>query len=286
MADIFGGQGSAIARSVALLPTLLFAALASTAAVAQLSEQPLLVVDPGMHTAAIRAVDVDAAGRIAVTGSWDKTVRVWSLTEGKLLQTIRMPTGPGYLGQVYAVAISPDGNLVAAGGFTNNDAEESVYLFETRTGKMTARIAVPRVTDSLAFSSDGRHLAAGLGETGGLRVYDRDRQWTEIFRDTHYADDIYGLTYAADGRLAATSRDGKVRLYDRDLKLAGPPREPTAGDQPFGVAFQSRRQSIGSRVRRSRDGGPLRWTHAGADARTEGGRLARGQLVKGRGVRP
>jgi hypothetical protein len=76
MASVFRGQASAIARSVALLPALLFAIVANSAAMAQLSEQPALVVDPLMHTASIHDVAVDAAGRLAVTGSEDKTVRV------------------------------------------------------------------------------------------------------------------------------------------------------------------------------------------------------------------
>jgi hypothetical protein len=61
MAGIFRGQGRTIAR--ALLPALLFVVVASPAALAQLYEQPVLIVDPGMHT-----VGVDAAGPLKSGG--------------------------------------------------------------------------------------------------------------------------------------------------------------------------------------------------------------------------
>jgi hypothetical protein len=41
-----------------------------------LYEGPTLAVDPGMHTAKINAQAVDAAGRFAITGGDDRTVRV------------------------------------------------------------------------------------------------------------------------------------------------------------------------------------------------------------------
>src|SRR5262249_23584292 len=129
MAGIFRGQGSSVARLLALLPMLLFAVFANTPAMAQLYDQPVLVVDPGMHTASIRDLSVDAAGRLAVTGSEDKTVRVWSLSDGKLLQTIRMPAGLGHIGKIFAVAMSPDGDLIAAGGWNGSTTDEDIYLF-------------------------------------------------------------------------------------------------------------------------------------------------------------
>jgi hypothetical protein len=221
MACIFRSPASTITCRLMALPALLFCALPG--AMAQLYEQPVLVVDPRMHTSIIHSVGADAAGRFAVTGSYDKTVRVWSMVDGKLLQTIHMPIGPGNVGATYAVAVNPDGNLVAVGGWTRWAAEKSehpIYLFEWRTGKIAARIdGLPNVTHCLAFSLDGRYLAAAVG-INGLRIYDRDRQWTEVFRDTDYGDDIHGLAFARDGRLATTSFDNKVRLYGSDFKLA------------------------------------------------------------------
>jgi WD40 repeat protein len=254
MARVFRGPGSSIVRAVSLAVVLVV--FPNPAARARLYEQPVLTIDPGMHTAPITDVSADAAGRLAVTGSYDKTVRVWSLMDGKLLRTIRVLAGPSNVGKIYAVAMSPDGALVAAGGWTGAAREHPIYLFEALTGKMISRIAgVSATTHSLAFSPDGRYLtaglwernlaaglggrnlAAGLGGRNGLRIYDRDQQWSEVFRDTNYGNIINGVDFAADGRLATTSYDGQVRLYNRDFKQIVAPRKATGGARPFRIAF-------------------------------------------------
>jgi WD40 repeat protein len=232
MAGVFRGQSRTLGGVLALLPVLLFAF--PPTALAQLYEQPVLTIDPGMHTAQIRDAAVDDAGRFAVTASDDKTLRVWSLTDGKLIRTLRVPAGPGNIGKIYAVAISPDGHLVAAGGWTNT-AEHWIYLFDGQTGELIKRVSSWASAFSLAFSPNGRYLAAGLPGRMGLRVYDRDRQWSETFRDTKYGESIYGLTFDTEGRLATTSFDGKIRLYDSDFGQVVPPRE--ARGRPFRIAF-------------------------------------------------
>ena len=63
-------------------------------------------------------------------------------------------------------------------------------MFEAKTGKVVHVISdLPANITSLAFSADGRCLAAGLGEDG-LRIFDREEKWTEIFRDTDYGGAI------------------------------------------------------------------------------------------------
>src|SRR5271163_1036866 len=112
-----------------------------------------------MHTGAIHAQAVDAEGRFAVTGGDDRTVRIWSIADGKLLRTIWIPVGPGNIGQVYAVAISPDGSTVAAAGWMESDhGPFPVYIFDRESGSLIRRIAkgMVAVTNSLAFSPSGR----------------------------------------------------------------------------------------------------------------------------------
>ncbi len=212
------------------------------AAKAALYDGPVISVDPGMHTALISAAAIDRAAQWAVTGSSDKTVRVWALADGRLQRTIRLPTGPGDIGKVYAVAVTRDGSLIAAGGWTRwtgADPQEQIYLFDRASGALVRRIdGLPNAVDHLAFSADDERLAATFGK-GGVGIY-RARDGVEIARDVDYSDASYGASFAADGRLATTAIDGKLRLYS--VAAAGDLRPiatvaPPGGRQPFGIAF-------------------------------------------------
>ena len=130
-----------------------------------LHTDPVLVLDPGRHTAAIKRLDADREGRFLVTASDDKTVRVWAASDGRLLRTIRLPAGPGDVGKAYAAAISPDSTIVAAGRWTASiGTDESIYLFDRASGRLLRRAGgLPNVVNHLAFSPDGKWLAAALG---------------------------------------------------------------------------------------------------------------------------
>ena len=134
--------------------------------------EPFLVLEPGRHTAPIKRLDADREGRFLVTASEDKTVRVWAAEDGHLLRTLRLPAGPGDLGKAYAAAISPDGALVAAGGWTSaTGTNESIYLFERASGRRLRQISgLPSVVLDLAFSPDGKPARRGARQ--GRRALD------------------------------------------------------------------------------------------------------------------
>jgi hypothetical protein len=211
-------------------------------------QTPFLRIETGMHTAAIKRIGVDAACARIATASDDKTVRLWSLPDGKLQRTIRLPIGPGYGGKVYAVALSPDGRRLAAGGSDasyKNLGSHSLSLVDLDSGLIRRVGTLPDVIDSIAFSADGARVAVGLHTHNGIRVYD----WTsggELLADRDYAADVYGLVFAPDGSLIASSRDGQLRRYGRDLRLTTK-RGALAGKQPYRVAVDpaGRRLAVG-----------------------------------------
>jgi hypothetical protein len=180
------------------------------------SQDPELRIETGMHVASIKRIGVDKACHIAATGSYDKTVRVWSLPEGRLLRTLRVPIGPGDNGKIYAVSMSPDGRWIAAGGW---DAqwevvrEMYVYIFDTSTGTLVKRVGpFGSAILQLTFSRDGRWLAATSDEGVGLKVIDA-QTWRIVAEDKDYAGRSQGAAFAADGRLYTSAYDGKIRQY-------------------------------------------------------------------------
>jgi len=202
--------------------------------------EPFLRIEAGMHTAAIKRIAADATGRYLVTGSTDKTVRVWDLESGRLLKVLRPPLGDGNDGRVYSVAMAPDGATVACGGWMRGKSEPSysIYLFDRATGTVLRRIpGLPGAVFHLAWSPDGRFIAAALSHRGIL-VF-RAHDGTQVGSDTAYGDQSYSVDFHADGRLVSTSWDGIVRLYrvaDGGLSLMEKQPAP-GGKQPFAARF-------------------------------------------------
>ncbi|MBF0608660.1 MAG: caspase family protein [Magnetococcales bacterium] len=207
---------------------------------AAVPQGPILRIETGMHTAAINRIAVDYANLYLVTASDDKTVRVWELSTGRLIRTLRPPTGDGNEGKMYSVAISPDGKTIACGGWTGYqwDGKTSIYLFDRESGDLTNRVSgLPNVINHLAYSKDGRYLAVALGGDNGIRIFNA-RGYTQAAEDKDYDGNSCGLDFDPQGRLAAVSYDGYIRLYDSGFKLQAKEKAP-GGNQPFSVSFSA-----------------------------------------------
>ena len=221
-------------------------AVAQQAAPALPPQEPILRIDPGMHTAQIRRLGVDAACKLMATGSYDKTIRLWRLPQGKLLRTLRPPIGPGHDGKVFAVAMAPDGSWVAAGGWDaaySSAGSHFVYIFQASTGAMMARLGPVggNVTTYLAVSPDGRYLAATLDNGDGLRVWERAGadlvSWRLVAEDRDYGGGgSFGAAFDRAGVFYTVADDGKLRRYGPDYRAKPAWVATREGKLPFSVA--------------------------------------------------
>jgi WD40 repeat protein len=202
------------------------------------SKEPMLKIETDMHIAPIMRIGIDSAERYLVTGSDDKSIKVWELRTGKLIKTLRPPIGRGNEGKIYAVAISPDGRYVAGAGWTGYEWDKSlsIYLFDLKTGTLIKRLSgLPMGIAHLTYSKDGRYLAAGLGRNYGIRVYRTD-DYSIVKEDRDYGNSVYGFDFSNDGRLVTSSDDGFIRLYDKNFNLIRK-EKASGGEGPFHISF-------------------------------------------------
>ncbi len=200
---------------------------------------PILRVETGMHTTLIRRVVVDAPRNRLITASDDKTVRIWQMPEARLLNILRVPIDGGHEGQIFALAVSPDGKTVAAAGWTGWDWDHqgSIYLFDVATGDLVRRYGgLNETVGAMVWTPDGQYLAVGLQSRGGLRVLRADTGEV-VASDPQYNDKLLDIDVSPQGRIVAVSFDGMVRLYaPPDFRLIGRRVIPGA-KRPISVRF-------------------------------------------------
>jgi WD40 repeat protein len=224
---------------------VLFLTLPAGVRAAQPPTEPMLRIETGVHTAPFNRIGIDAANRFLVTGSLDKTVRVWELDTGpskqskvRLVRVIRPPVGEGNEGAIDAVAISPNGKTIACGGWLGFEWNKSmdIYLFDRASGALVKRITgLPNVINHLSFSKNGQFLVAALVQNSGIRVY-RTSDGSLVGQDREYGDDSYGADFDNSGWLVTVSFDGYIRLYDRSFHLLKKTKT-LGGRQPYSVRF-------------------------------------------------
>ncbi|MGW6441929.1 WD40 repeat domain-containing serine/threonine protein kinase [Lentzea sp. NPDC055074] len=169
------------------------------------------------HKAAVSSLAWSPDGKILASaedglGTGGAVVRIWDTTTNKLIGTVQNPDGPGGA-SACAVAISPDGTILAAGG--NRTGDLTTYLWRMSDRTMIGGLAESRsIMKTLRFHPDGKTLV-GITHTGRLQVWDVATRAVKI-----------GLTEAQGSSALSYSPDGKMLCYAgtkyQEIKVVDP----------------------------------------------------------------
>ncbi len=167
-------------------------------------EPPACLMTLTGHTWYVRSVALSVDGMTIISGSADKTVKVWDARTGTCLHTLT-----GHAGEVTSVACFADGMTVVSGA-----EDKAVKVWDAQSGacRLTLTGHLGYVL-GVACSTDGRILVSGsedntvnvwLGHTGDcLRTL------------TGHRNHVNSVACTADGRVIVSgSDDGDVRVWD------------------------------------------------------------------------
>jgi len=164
---------------------------------------PELAVLKG-HTNRVYSVAVSADGSTVVSGSNDRTVRLWDTATGKQKAVLE-----GHTHWVASVAVSADGSRVVSGSH-----DKTVRLWDAATGKQQAVLEGHNdwVT-SVAVTADGSMVVSGSRDKT-VRLWDSATGKQKAVLDGH-TNWVTSVAVGVDGSTVVSgSQDGTVWLWD------------------------------------------------------------------------
>lgn len=154
------------------------------------------------HTAQIGRADCTPDGKTLVTSSFDKTIRLWNISDGKELLVINK--------SIAGISLSPDGRKIACSGTTRLSRVE---VLELKSGKKIWSKPFERTIFSVVYIKKGRVVAASTE----LAIFLLDAETGEVIKKINVPTDFWvmGLQLSPDEQmLAAVSPDNNLWIWD------------------------------------------------------------------------
>ncbi len=104
------------------------------------------------HTSDINCIAFSPDGKYLASGSWDNTIKLWSVAEQKEVCTLR-----GHSGWIIFIEFSPDSKYLASG---SNDLTFKMWDVDLQA-EIAAKQWKTWYVTSIAFLSDGNFLVSG-----------------------------------------------------------------------------------------------------------------------------
>jgi WD40 repeat protein len=143
-----------------------------------------------------------------MSGSDDKTARLWDAVTGALLQTLE-----GHSFSVFSVAFSPDDRQVVSGS-----DDKTTRLWDTATGALLQTLKGHSGWVSLvAFSLDGKQVVSGSGDKT-VRLWDAvTGALLQILEG--YSSSVTSVTFSLDGKLLPTLLVSENWIVEGGIKI-------------------------------------------------------------------
>ena len=161
------------------------------------------------HVQGVGSVAFSPDGKKIVSGSYDKTLRVWDAESGSSI------LGPlvGHTDWVTSVAFSPDGKKIVSG---SHDQMLRVWDAESGSSILGPLVGHTDLVMSVAFSPDGKKIVSGSYDQT-LRVWDAESGSSILGPLVRHTDLVRSVAFSPDGKkIVSGSYDKTLRVWDAE----------------------------------------------------------------------